>query len=230
MISEGDADYCLAGASDASIVPLMLSGYHQMRALDPERLRPFDSRRRGFQVGEGAGIVFLESLESARARNAKVYAEIAGHDMASDSFDAVHFDENDGGLGRSLGRLLTKMGSPPGEIDYVNLHGTGTPKGDIYETAQIKKAFGKAAYRVPMSATKSMTGHMLGASGAASVIACALAMEEQFIPPTAGLERQDPACDLDYTPEMPRHAAVRKTVSVSMGFGGQIAVIGLQKI
>jgi 3-oxoacyl-[acyl-carrier-protein] synthase II len=229
MVAAGDADYCLAGASDALVVPLMLAGYHQMKALDPEQIRPFDQRRRGFQVGEGAGVVFMETRESALARGAKIYGEVLGYELAGDGHDAVHFDSRDDGLARALQRLMRRVDADPCDIDYLNLHGTGTYAGDLYETSQIKKAFGPKAGRIAMSSTKSMTGHMLGASGAAEVIACLLSMEEGRIPPTVGLEKADPACDLDYTPGRSRAGRVRTALSVSLGFGGHIALIALRK-
>ncbi len=229
-IEEGMADYAFAGASDASIVPLIVAGYERMGVLSPEGIYPFDRRRKGFLVGEGAGVVFLETLESALARRAKIYAEIIGAAYGSDSSNPVSFDPKAEALSRTLCRLLKKAGLSPEEIDYLNLHGTGTREGDIYETDQIKQAFGKKAYSISMSSIKSMVGHMLGASGAVEIIASCIAMEDNFIPPTIHLEKEDPRCDLDYTPRKAREKKVGCTVSISMGFGGHIAAIALRKI
>ncbi|MBI3306940.1 MAG: beta-ketoacyl-[acyl-carrier-protein] synthase family protein [Candidatus Omnitrophica bacterium] len=230
MVSEGIVDYCVAGASDASITPLMMAGYHNMKALDPEDIRPFDKRRKGFMVGEGAGILFLETLESAKARGVRVYGEILGSAYGNHTSDLIKFEEADDALSHTLGKLFHSGSIRPEEIDYINLHGTGTHAGDIYETSELKKALGKRAHQIPMSSTKSMTGHMLGASGAVEIIASLLAMEEEFIPPTIHLEKPDPACDLNYTPIKSKPAKIRRALSVSMGFGGHVAVIGLGKI
>ena len=165
------------------------------------RMRPFDNRRDGFLVGEGAGVLFLETLESARARGAKIYGEILGGSHVIDTEHPLYFEDDHDALSKVLKKLFHKTGLAPEEIGYVNLHGTATIEGDAYETAQIKKAFGKQAYKIPMSSTKSMTGHMLGASGAVEIIASLIGMKEGFIPPTAGLEKPDSACDLDYTPQ-----------------------------
>ncbi len=230
MVSDGVIDYCIAGASDASIVPLLLAAYRSMKALAPGPMLPFDQRRNGFAIGEGAGIVFLETIESAQARGVKIYGEILGAAYGSDATHPIHFDPNEDALARTLKLLMERNHLNASEIDYINLHGTATRLGDIYETGQIKKAFGKRAYQIPMSSTKSMTGHMLGASGAVEIIACLLGMEDNFIPATIGLEKPDPACDLDYTPNKSREAKIQTAVSVSMGFGGHVAAIALRKI
>lgn len=230
MVSDGTADYCVAGASDASVVPVLLAAYRNMKALSrQERMRPFDKRRDGFMVGEGAGIVFLETLESAKARGAKIFGEILGGAYGSDATDALHFNRAGDGLARALGKALADQKMEVEDIDYINLHGTATVLGDLYETEQIKKAFGRKAFRVPMSSIKGATGHMLGASGAVEVIATLLAMQESLIPPTLGLEMPDPACDLDYTPLTARAAKIDRAISLSMGFGGHIAVLALGK-
>ncbi len=230
MVAEGMADYCIAGASDASIVPLMLAGYHQMKALSGGALLPFHRDRDGFLVGEGAGIVFLETLESAKARGVPIYAEILGAASGMDATHALHFHPEENALSRTLGRLLKKIGRTAADIGYINLHGTGTRAGDVYETQQIKKALGAKAATIPMSSTKAMTGHMLGASGAVEIIACLLAMRDGFIPPTLHLSHPDAECDLDYTPLKSKPSAVQTALSISMGFGGHIAVIALGKI
>ncbi|MBI3317447.1 MAG: beta-ketoacyl-[acyl-carrier-protein] synthase family protein [Candidatus Omnitrophica bacterium] len=230
MIQEGVVDYCIAGASDASIVPLLLAGYHKMKTLSRDSIRPFDKSRSGFLIGEGAGIVFLETLESARARRAKIFGEILGSSYASDGTHALRFKEEENALSRALKELLDKTQLDVSALDYVNLHGTGTKEGDLYETRQLKKALGKQAYHIPMSSIKSMTGHMLGASGAVEVIATLLAMEEGFVPPTMNLLNPDPACDLDYTPQRARPKKISHAISHSMGFGGHVAALALGKV
>ena len=230
MVSEGDAEYCLAGATDASITPLMLGGYNNMKALAARDIRPFDKRRDGFLVGEGAGVVFLETLESAKARGVRIYGEIVESAYGQDSKQPIHFDLNEHALSYTLGVLLKRAGIMPREIDYLNLHGTGTRHGDLYETLELKEALGAEAYKIPMSSTKGATGHMLGATGAIEIIATLLGIHESFIPPTVGLEEKDPACDLDYTPGKMRPHKITNAVKVSMGFGGQIAAVLLRKI
>lgn len=230
MVSSGDTDFCIAGASDASIVPVLLAGYRNMRALSAGVMRPFDRRRDGFLVGEGAGMVFLETLESAKSRGAKIYGEVLGYGYASDSTDILRFDEKEHALSRAASLALDRADRSASDVDYVNLHGTATRAGDVYETLEMKHLFGSRAASLPMSATKSMTGHMLGASGAVEVIACLLAMQHGFLPPTAGLEQPDPVCDLDYVPGKARPAQLRTVMSVSMGFGGHAAVILLGKV
>ncbi len=230
MVEEGVVDYVFAGASDASLVPFLMAGYEQMGVLSPDGMYPFDQRRKGFLLGEGAGVVFLETMEGARARGAKIYGEIIGFAYGADCHHPVAFDRNSDSLAHTIRELLRKTHLNPEEIDYVNLHGTGTKEGDLYETEQIKLAFGKKAYALATSSTKSMTGHMLGASSAVEIIACCLAMEDGFIPPTINLEKPDPDCDLDYTPKRAREKKVSVAVSLSMGFGGHIAMIALRKI
>lgn len=230
MVGEGISDFCIAGASDASVTPLMLAAYQNMKVLAKDMMRPFDISRDGFGPGEGAGVVFIETLESAQARKAKIYGEILGGAYGIDGHDPVHFDENGDTLARVIGLSLTYSGAAADEIDYINVHGTATRAGDVYETRQLKKFFGPRSAKIPLSATKSMTGHMLGASGAVEIIASLLAMEHSFIPPTAGLEKQDPQCDLDYTPVKPRKASVRTALSYSMGFGGHAVSVVLRKV
>lgn len=229
MICDGVVDYCVAGASDASITPLMMAGYHNMKALSPDGVRPFDKHRKGFMVGEGAGIVFLETYESAKARKARIYGEIFGWAYGSDSTHALAFDPSEDALVRTLKLLWERTNVSAEDLHYINLHGTATEQGDIYETQQLKKALGKTAERISTSSTKSMTGHMLGASGTVEIIASLLAMNKGFIPPTLGLTKPDPACDLDYTPNYSKEAKVDLALSVSMGFGGHVAVILLGK-
>ena len=230
MVAEGQAEYCLAGATDASITPLMLGGYRNMKALARKDLRPFDRNRDGFLVGEGAGVMFLETLESAKKRGVRIYGEILEAAHGQDSKDPILFDPKEHALSHTLKVLLKKTGIVPREIDYVNLHGTGTKHGDLYETLELKEAFGDQAYKIPMSSTKGMTGHMLGATGAVEIMATLLGMQEGFIPPTAGLETKDPQCDLDYVPLKMRPHKIATAIKISMGFGGQVATIALRKL
>ena len=230
MVSEGQAEYCLAGATDASITPLMLGGYQNMKALAKKEIRPFDKNRDGFLVGEGAGVVFLETLESAKARGARIYGEIIEAAYGQDSKQPIHFDFEEHALSYVLSLLLKRTGLAPRDIDYMNLHGTGTRHGDLYETLEIKEALGDAACKIPMSSTKGATGHMLGATGAIEIIATLLGIHEAFVPPTVGLEKKDPACDLDYTPGKMRAHTITNAVKLSMGFGGQVAAVLLRKI
>jgi len=230
MVSEGQAEYCLAGATDASITPLMLGGYKNMKALATRDIRPFDKRRNGFLVGEGAGVVFLETLESAKARGTRIYGEIIEAAYGQDSKQPILFDFNEHALSYTLKVLLQRAGISSQEIDYLNLHGTGTRHGDLYETLELKEALGEEAYKIPMSSIKGATGHMLGATGAIEIIATLLGIHEGFIPPTVGLEEKDPACDLDYTPGVMRSHKITNAVKLSMGFGGQVAAVLLRRI
>ncbi|MBN1689339.1 MAG: beta-ketoacyl-[acyl-carrier-protein] synthase family protein [Candidatus Omnitrophica bacterium] len=230
MVEAGDVDYCLAGASDASIVPLMLAGYRNMKALSPDAIRPFDLSRNGFVIGEGAGIVFLETIESAQARNAAIYGEVAGYAYGNDCYHPVQFDPCGDALARTLDLLFRKCALSKRDVDYVNLHGTGTVAGDLYEARQLRKFFGEKTDNISMSATKSMTGHMLGASGAVELIAAILAIKEDFVPPTIGIEKQDPECDIDITCLGAKERKIKAALSLSMGFGGHIATIAIKKI
>lgn len=230
LVADGYSDYCIAGASDASITPLMLSAYHNMKVLSKGPMLPFDKRRSGFGVGEGAGVVILETIESAKARGAKIYGEILGGAMGMDAYDTVHFDPQGDTLARVLENTMKNSGVEKNEIDYVNVHGTATKVGDAYETNQLKKFFHAKAPKISMSSTKSITGHMLGASGAVEIIASLLAMEHAFVPPTAGLEHPDPECGLDYTPIHPRDAKIKTVLSYSMGFGGHAVGVVVRKV
>lgn len=229
MIEQDEADYCIAGSGDASITELMLAGYRNMGVLARETIRPFHKRRDGFLIGEGAGIVILEKLKQAKARRAKIYATVLSHQYGFESSHPISFSNDGEGLSRCLSELLQKSKTGAEQIDYLNLHGTATRQGDLYETGQIKKAFGKKAYQIPMSATKSMTGHMLGASGAVEIITCLIAMKNSFVPPTVSLDEADPECDLDYTPNQSKAKQINISCSVSMGFGGQLGAILLKK-
>ncbi len=229
MIEQDETDYCIAGAGDASLTQLMLAGYRNMRALAKDEMRPYDLNRSGFLVGEGAGIVILEKLESAKARDAKIYGMVSAHAYGFEVSHPISFSLDGDGLERCLKKLLQQAKITPSEIDYLSLHGTATKQGDLYETKQIKSAFGKEAYKIPMSATKSLVGHMLGASGVVEIITCLIAMRDGFIPPTANLKTPDPECDLDYTPGVSKIKKVNLTCSISMGFGGHLGGILISK-
>ncbi len=229
LISEGHADAALAGASDASITPFSLAGYHQMKVLATDQMRPFDESRAGFLVGEGSAAFFMETLESAKARGAKIYGEIAAVGMAQETSHALFYSDDEGTLSKMMQKIIQKAELKPADIDYINLHGTATGHGDLYETREIKKAFGAHAYALSTSTIKSMTGHLLGASGAVEVAATLLAMNGGFVPPTIGLARPDPECDLNYTPEKAAEKKIKTAMSISMGFGGQASTILLSK-
>lgn len=229
MIEHDEADYCIAGSGDSSITELMLAGYKNMGVLSQGEIRPFDRKRDGFLVGEGAGIVILEKLKQAISRGAKIYATVLSYQYGFESSHVLAFSKEGEGLSRCLSELIQKANIKPSEISYLNLHGTATEQGDVYETSQIKKAFGKDAYKIPMSATKSMVGHMLGASGVVEIITCLLAMKHGFIPPTANLNHPDPECDLDYTPILSKKKKINTAGSISLGFGGQLGAILLKK-
>lgn len=224
-IRRDDADVIIAGGAEAPIVPLVVAGFIVMNALandeDPTHAcRPFDARRGGFIVSEAAAMLILESLEHARARDAHIYGEVIGYGSANDAFHMVASAEAGEGAARTMRMALRKAGIAPEEIDYINAHGTGTPLNDKSETAAIKSVFGEHAYRTPVSSTKSMTGHMMGASGTLEAMVCLLAMRDSCIPPTINYDVPDPDCDLDYVPNVARTATVRTALSNSMGLGG----------
>lgn len=229
IIRRGDADVMLAGGSEAAIRPLSYAGFCTMKAVstrndDPEHAsRPFDKDRDGFVMGEGAGVLVIEELEAAKKRGAKIYAELVGYGLSADAYDmvAIHLD----GAARSMQNALKSAGIGPEKIDYINAHGTSTPIGDPEETKAIKKALGDHAYKVAISSTKSMIGHLLGAAGAVESIACIKAITDSVIPPTRNLFEPDPECDLDYVPHTAREAKVEYAMNNSFGFGGQNATL-----
>jgi 3-oxoacyl-[acyl-carrier-protein] synthase II len=229
MIKRGDADAMLAGGAEAAIRPLSCAGFCTMKAMstrndDPEHAsRPFERDRDGFVMGEGAGVLVLEELEHAKARGARVYAELVGYGLSADAYDWVSIDNS--GAARSMAGALASAKLQPEAIDYINAHGTSTPVGDPEETKAIKKALGEHAYKVAVSSTKSMTGHLLGAAGAVESIACIKAINEGVIPPTRNLFEPDPECDLDYVPHTAREANVDYAMNNSFGFGGQNATL-----
>ena len=235
MIRRGTVDAMLAGASEAAIVALAMGGMNVMGALstrndDPERAsRPFDKNRDGFLMGEGAGILLLESLEQAQARGAKILCEVSGYGTSDDAYHLSAPAENGAGAALSMQYALADAGLEPVDIGYINAHGTSTPLNDKSETAAIKTVFGEQAYAVPISSTKSMTGHLLGASGAVEAIVCAKVFEENILPATINYETPDPECDLDYVPNQTRKAAPEHIMSNSFGFGGHNATLVLSR-
>jgi 3-oxoacyl-[acyl-carrier-protein] synthase II len=231
IIRRGSADVMIAGASEASIVALAMGGMNVMGALstrneDPQRAsRPFDKDRDGFMMGEGAGILILESLDHARERGVKILCELTGYGTSDDAYHVSAPAENGAGAALSMQYALDNAGLEPEDIGYINAHGTSTPLNDKSETAAIKTVFGEQAYNIPISSTKSMTGHLLGASGAVEAVVCAKVLENNILPATINYETPDPECDLDYVPNQPRKAAPEHIMSNSFGFGGHNATL-----
>jgi len=226
IIQRGDADLMLAGGSEAAITPLAHGGFCSARALstrneEPEKAsRPFDKERDGFVMGEGAGVLVMESLESALERGARIYGEITGYGMSGDAYHVTAPDPEGEGAFLSMKRALDSAGMEPDHVDYVNAHGTSTPFNDKIETEAIKRVFGDHAYKLAVSSIKSMVGHLLGAAGGVEFISTLLAMERGKIPPTTNYDYPDPECDLDYVPNEPREQKVEIAMSNSFGFGG----------
>jgi 3-oxoacyl-[acyl-carrier-protein] synthase II len=226
IVRRGAAEAMLAGGTEAPINETGVAAFSVMRALSTrnetpqEASRPFDVGRDGFVLGEGAGILVLEELEHARARGARIHAEIVGYGMSSEAFHVTLPDETGEAQARAMAAALKEAGLTPDDVDYVNAHGTSTPAGDIAETRAMKLAFGARAMQVPVSSTKSMTGHLLGAAGAIEALFCVRAITDGVVPPTINLTDPDPACDLDYVPNAARVVAVRTAMSNSFGFGG----------
>jgi 3-oxoacyl-[acyl-carrier-protein] synthase II len=224
-----------AGGSEAVVSPLAVGGFSAMRALstrndDPQRAsRPWDLQRDGFVMGEGAGIVILEEREHAIARGAQIYCEITGYGMTSDAYHITSPSEDGDGMARVMGRALKDAGLQPSDIDYINAHGTSTPVGDKTETIAIKRLFGEQAYKVAISSTKSMTGHLLGAAGGIESAIAAMVVRTGTIPPTINYENPDPECDLDYVPNQARQAEITHVLSNSFGFGGTNATLIFSK-
>ncbi|WP_274361516.1 beta-ketoacyl-ACP synthase II [Paenibacillus thermotolerans] len=233
LLQSGEADVMICGGAEATIRPTGLAGFSAMRAMstrndEPERAsRPYDVDRDGFVMGEGAGVLILETLEHAQKRGARIYAEVIGYGMSGDAHHMTDPDPN--GAARCMKKALNDAGLAPEDVDYINAHGTSTPVGDISETKAIKEAFGDHAYKLAVSSTKSMTGHLLGAAGGVEAVICGLALVNGVIPPTINLENQDPKCDLDYVPNKPRKADLNVVLSNSFGFGGHNATIILKK-
>ncbi len=231
MIRRGVADVMLAGGAEASIVPVAIAALNVMGALStrneaPQQAsRPFDRERDGFVMGEGAGMLVLESLEHAQARGVRILAELSGYGTSNDAYHISAPAENGAGAALSMRWALEDAGLRPEQIDYINAHGTSTPLNDKSETQAIKAVFGETAYSIPISSTKSMTGHLLGASGALEAVICVQVLQEQILPPTINYEHPDPECDLDYVPNRSRRHTVRHVMSNSFGFGGHNATL-----
>ncbi|MDD8015466.1 MAG: beta-ketoacyl-ACP synthase II [Acidobacteriota bacterium] len=235
IIARGDADIMIAGGAEAPVTPLAVAGFSTMKALserndEPRRAsRPFDAGRDGFVMGEGSGVVLLEELNSALARGAKIYAEVVGYGMTGDAYHVTAPVLDGDGAARVMMKALEDAGVSPADIGYINAHGTSTPFNDKIETAAIKRVFGGHAYRMCVSSTKSMTGHMLGAAGGVEAGITALCLKHQVIPPTINLESPDPECDLDYVPNAARPADITYALSNSFGFGGTNASLLLKR-
>lgn len=235
MIQHGIADLGVCGGSEAGVIEISLAGFGALRALsvrndEPERAsRPFDRERDGFVIGEGAGIMVLEALEHALERGAAIHAEIVGYSSNDDAYHITAPDPDGAGATACMRLALASAGLRPEEIDYVNAHGTSTALNDVTETRAIKEALGRRAYRTPISSTKSMTGHLLGAAGALEALLSIRALETGIIPPTINLEHPDPECDLDYVPNQARRAELRTALSNSFGFGGHNVCLIFQK-
>ena len=236
IIQRGDAEIMIAGGSEAAITPLGLAGFCAMRALStrnehPEKAsRPFDKERDGFVMGEGAGVVVLEELEQARKRGVPIWGEIIGFGMSEDAYHITQPVSDGRGIRQATNKALEDAKISPGEVDYINAHGTSTPFNDKVETQAIKDVFGRKAYQIPISSTKSMTGHLLGATGGVELIVCLLTLREGILPPTINYENPDPECDLDYVPNEAREVKIKIVMSNSMGFGGHNAVLVVKKL
>jgi 3-oxoacyl-[acyl-carrier-protein] synthase II len=230
-IKFGDADIFLAGGAEAGIVAIGLAGFSAMKALslrndEPERAsRPFDRDRDGFVMGEGAGIMLVEELEHAKARGAKIYCELTGYGLSADAYHMTAPPPDGEGAVRAMQMALDHARVSPDQVDYINAHATSTDIGDLCETRAIKQVFGEQAYKVSISSTKSMTGHLLGGAGGIEMAACALAIRDSVIPPTINLENPGEGCDLDYTPNVAREKKVRVVLNNSFGFGGHNATL-----
>jgi 3-oxoacyl-[acyl-carrier-protein] synthase II len=231
LIKRGAADVMIAGGSEAAITPMGVGGFAALRALstrndDPERAsRPFDRDRDGFIVGEGSGMLILEEYERAKARDARIYAEVVGYGMSADAYHITAPSEDGDGPYRVMGSAMESAGVQPSQVDYINAHGTSTPHGDRVETVAIKRCFGDHARKVAVSSTKSMTGHLLGAAGGLEAGITALAVYHQVAPPTINLDHPDEECDLDYIPLVKREMKIEYALSNSFGFGGTNAAL-----
>ena len=236
MIQYGDADYMLAGGAEMGTTPLGIGGFAAARALstrndDPQTAsRPWDSGRDGFVLGDGSGIIVLEEYEAAKARGAEIYCELVGFGMSSDAFHMTSPSTDGEGAARCMKHALNDAGLNPEDIDYINAHGTSTPAGDVAETQALKRAMGNHASKVAISSTKSMTGHLLGAAGGIEAIFSILAIRDQVLPPTINLTDPDPACDLDYVPNVARETKVNIAMSNSFGFGGTNGTLIFKKM
>lgn len=236
LLRQGHADVVVCGGSEAPITPLGVGGFASMRALSTRNdapqtaSRPFDANRDGFVVGEGAGVLVLETLSHAQARGATIYAEIAGFGSSSDAYHYATPDPDGGGVILSMQRALQDANLAPEAVDYINLHATSTPLGDVAESNAIKHVFGSHAHQMKLSATKSMTGHLLGAAGAIEAIATILALQYNLVPPTINVQSLDPECDLDYTLEQPQPHEINVALSNAFGFGGHNTTLVFRRV
>ena len=235
LIERGDADVMIAGGAEAIVIPLTIAGFCQMKAMstrndDPTRAsRPFDAGRDGFVCGEGGGLLVLESLEHAQARDARIYAEIVGYGMTGDAHHMTAPDPQGDGAARAMAAALRDGGLEPTDVGYINAHGTSTLYNDKFETIAIKRVFGEHARKLAVSSTKSMTGHLLGAAGGVEAIATVLALHHGILPPTINYETPDPDCDLDYVPNQARKQDVEVALSNAFGFGGTNATLAFRR-
>jgi len=235
IIQRGDADVMIAGGAEAIIIPLTIAGFCQMKAMstrndEPTKAsRPFDAERDGFVAGEGGGLVVLESLEHARRRDARIYAEVVGYGMTGDAHHMTAPDPEGDGAARAMAAALKDAALEPSAVGYINAHGTSTPYNDKFETIAIKRVFGEHARRLPVSSTKSMTGHLLGAAGGIEAVATTLTIYHGVLPPTINYEKPDPDCDLDYVPNQARKQDVEVALSNAFGFGGTNAILAFRK-
>ncbi len=236
LIKRGDADAMLAGGTEAAIQPIILAGFVAMRGLaaedehPPHASRPFDATRAGFVMGEGACVLVLEELEAARARGATLYAEVLAYGTSNDAHHMAQPEPEAIGVGEMMRAAIERAGRSPGDVGYINAHGTSTPLGDAAETKAIKDVFGDHAYELAVSSTKSMMGHCFGAAGAIEALMCVLALHEQKLPPTINYQNPDPVCDLDYVPNEARDAKVDVALSNAMGLGGHNACVLLGRV
>jgi 3-oxoacyl-[acyl-carrier-protein] synthase II len=235
LIQLGEADAMIAGGAEAVITPLSVAGFSSMRALstrndEPQRAsRPWDKDRDGFIIGEGAGIVVLEELEQARSRGARIYCEVVGYGMSADAYHISAPHPEGDGAARVMERCLEDAGLPRGSVGYINAHGTSTPLGDLAEVRAVKRVFGEHAYRLAMSSTKSMTGHLLGAAGGLESGLLALALHHQILPPTINLDEPGEGCDLDFVPHRPREVDLEVAITNSFGFGGTNGAVVMRR-
>ncbi|KJS01622.1 MAG: 3-oxoacyl-ACP synthase [Peptococcaceae bacterium BRH_c4a] len=226
LLQRGEADVMICGGTEAPITPMAMAGFCSMKAMttrneEPQKAsRPFDTERDGFVIGEGAGLLVLETLDHARGRGAKIYGEVVGYGNSCDAYHITAPHPEGRGGAQSMQLALLDAGIKPEEVDYINAHGTSTPLGDKLETMAIKQVFGAHAYKIAVGSTKSMTGHLLGAAGGLEAVACLMTMLKGVIPPTVNLDSPDPECDLDYVPNQARKARVDVAMSNSFGFGG----------
>ncbi len=234
-VQRGEAIAMLCGGAEAAVTPLSLAGFCTMKAMStrndaPEKaMRPFDADRDGFVMGEGAGMTVLEEWDHAERRGARIYGEMVGYGMSADAYHITQPDPEGDGAALAMQRALQDAGVEPAEVGYINAHGTSTPYNDKFETLAIKRVFGADARHIPVSSTKSMTSHLMGAAGGVELIACGLALERQVLPPTINYETPDPECDLDYVPNTPRPARIDVAISNAFGFGGQNATLVIRR-